>query len=1106
MKAKIIEKKIRKWSEFLEEAAICKAKVYPVGAQFVYDEGSLPSGMTGISAGDILNLQRENGMSSYDVPGSAEDWVRIDGNPGDGSGLDLTVEQTLTAAQKQAVAQNINDRPAQVDSETETVESMGYKVLNPNLSFAEQVESTQTVDNSNMIFEIKDEYDLGVTTEVTLSNTINIDGTAMYVSDEIALSANQVLCIENGIILNADKDSILSYKLVSSYSQSNYYIASTVPTIKYTIGGVVTLPANSTLRFNGGKVKNGTLVCNNTSIESTANGILDNIRLNGSLKQYSIPIEYWVVSALDGIDNSANIKLALYYSNAYRKVTFSNIYCVDEPIGLFNKIVEGLTIYHDKRGGIKANNGFKHVQTKSNTIIYDINAVLYHTSQALSELKNLAIDANKSAKYGLYNIPVSTTSVIMIDTLFVENALVAGILQYSVEKCVWEKVFVRYCRVGVVITLNLFNENNYFDFSGAKIGSPNMVTLKDCRFVLCNYGAIFFGIWNLSLENLETAYNSLYGIYISACNAVLLNDYYTEGDAIANVWIDEQGNRTYASRIPEGETEPVENRNRVHQAILNAGIDGLNISGNGLSDYARFRTVIYIGNSNVVFNAPSFSGHPRADKMQITSSSDIKLPTEREYAGIDGYVCAAGLSSLVINNYSVFDNTGNNWAADIFARIILNPLRLKMSVSLIGKSVDKIKIFGNIMPPGSPIYNPISINQSQKDYNNGRQLTYSSSKKDFSGIGVAEEYNGFPLYSMTTLGNTGYRITKTDMDSLFGTKMNQYMAVVLLKLTETLSSQAIGAVAVAAYSGGYITKIISASMDLNGINLKDAGYYFVQVPFWNSYPDRVVAQKKVSTTTTTISGTTYYLSGLEYIYSETEIQLSTQGAVLINSSKNTILSTDGYYKNILAANNTIVYIGHPVSDTTVEFVIKYKTSFDEIGLYFNSTLTNQSSKLLASPLYLYDVQDKDRNVPAPYTLNKGQTNKRPSLLNNQIGFKYFDCTIGKPIFWNGTAWVDSNGEAVGLQVSDTSVLIANSPKTVSVYYGGSTVPTITVLNSDDTANTWLTATPNPFTGNTLTLTAAANDTSAPRGAKVLVTLGDELVIINVIQTQTVSNE
>ena len=190
MKAKIIEKKIRKWSEFLEEAAICKAKVFPVGTQFVYDEGSLPSGMTGISAGDILNLQRENGMSSYDVPGSAEDWVRIDGNPGDGSGLDLTVEQTLTAAQKQAAAQNINDRPAQVDSETETVVSMGYKVLNPNLRFAEQVNS------ANTIYEIKDEFDLnGGSVTIPNNCTLKFNGGKLV---------NGILNLSNGTLIQAE--------------------------------------------------------------------------------------------------------------------------------------------------------------------------------------------------------------------------------------------------------------------------------------------------------------------------------------------------------------------------------------------------------------------------------------------------------------------------------------------------------------------------------------------------------------------------------------------------------------------------------------------------------------------------------------------------------------------------------------------------------------------------------------------------------------------------------------------------------------------------------------------------------------------------------------
>lgn len=100
MKTKIIYKRIKKWSDFLADAAIHPSNVYSVGLQFVYDHGQLPSGMTNITPGDILNLQRENGLSACDVPGHVDDWVTIDGNPGDdggGSGSSVVTESSIPA-------------------------------------------------------------------------------------------------------------------------------------------------------------------------------------------------------------------------------------------------------------------------------------------------------------------------------------------------------------------------------------------------------------------------------------------------------------------------------------------------------------------------------------------------------------------------------------------------------------------------------------------------------------------------------------------------------------------------------------------------------------------------------------------------------------------------------------------------------------------------------------------------------------------------------------------------------------------------------------------------------------------------------------------------
>ena len=110
--------------------------------------------------------------------------------------VDVTTEQEFTSTQKETARTNIgaqenitsmqdvqpvvaalNDRAADVDQQTSEVKALGYKVLNPALGFAEQVESTQTVENSNLIFEIRNEFDLNGG-EVTLpeGSILNFNG------------------------------------------------------------------------------------------------------------------------------------------------------------------------------------------------------------------------------------------------------------------------------------------------------------------------------------------------------------------------------------------------------------------------------------------------------------------------------------------------------------------------------------------------------------------------------------------------------------------------------------------------------------------------------------------------------------------------------------------------------------------------------------------------------------------------------------------------------------------------------------------------------------------------------------------------------------------
>ncbi len=43
---------------------------------------------------------------------------------------------------------------------------------------------------------------------------------------------------------------------------------------------------------------------------------------------------------------------------------------------------------------------------------------------------------------------------------------------------------------------------------------------------------------------------------------------------------------------------------------------------------------------------------------------------------------------------------------------------------------------------------------------------------------------------------------------------------------------------------------------------------------------------------------------------------------------------------------------------------------------------------------------------------KGKTSARPALNATDAGFQFFDTTLGKPVWWNGSRWVDATGQPV----------------------------------------------------------------------------------------------
>ncbi|OIN55486.1 hypothetical protein [Arsenicibacter rosenii] len=75
-------------------------------------------------------------------------------------------------------------------------------------------------------------------------------------------------------------------------------------------------------------------------------------------------------------------------------------------------------------------------------------------------------------------------------------------------------------------------------------------------------------------------------------------------------------------------------------------------------------------------------------------------------------------------------------------------------------------------------------------------------------------------------------------------------------------------------------------------------------------------------------------------------------------------------------------------------------------------------------LYRYDSSDTttadngtvlvtiDGRRYKPVTDRTGNTAGRPGTVGLPTGYQYYDTQIGKPIWWNGTAWKDASGTTV----------------------------------------------------------------------------------------------
>ena len=75
----------------------------------------------------------------------------------------------------------------------------------------------------------------------------------------------------------------------------------------------------------------------------------------------------------------------------------------------------------------------------------------------------------------------------------------------------------------------------------------------------------------------------------------------------------------------------------------------------------------------------------------------------------------------------------------------------------------------------------------------------------------------------------------------------------------------------------------------------------------------------------------------------------------------------------------------------------------------NNAINQQNDTLSGFGTRIDDVEETVESFIADRPIS-GTTGQRPVV--GTVGYIYFDTTLGKPVWWNGTAWVDATGTAV----------------------------------------------------------------------------------------------
>ena len=132
---------------------------------------------------------------------------------------------------------------------------------------------------------------------------------------------------------------------------------------------------------------------------------------------------------------------------------------------------------------------------------------------------------------------------------------------------------------------------------------------------------------------------------------------------------------------------------------------------------------------------------------------------------------------------------------------------------------------------------------------------------------------------------------------------------------------------------------------------------------------------------------------------------------IVTGNKYIGYNTQNTYANASATVGSFRFEGNDLSEVTNQvsrFIWFYSETYSDNFLN-NIIVKNNKFGNNVTPLITFRNINLDVYLDI-LEINRGVTAQRPKKF--YTGYKYFDTTLGKPIYWNGTAWVDATGTTV----------------------------------------------------------------------------------------------